>query len=111
MKSITCTNLKKKLINLSDTLYDCLCQNKLCLAKLNHDCEKFKSIKDCRSGLKKAKYVIFSQDMKDYHCDEKFLFIDETGEIVDEVCGNEFWLYDMIEVYEIIPKMNYNKRV
>lgn len=99
MKTIEDIDIKTELCNLSKILCDSLVDGRLCIAKLNHDCEKFKKAKNCRESLEKAIYVIFSKDMINYHAQEMFLFIDETGDIIDTVKGNEFWLYDMIEIY------------
>lgn len=102
MKTINYKDIKNgQFNNLNTTLSNCLLDGRLCIAELNLECSKLKIAIENRNSLKGAKYVIFSKDMVKYHRDEMFLFINESGEIVDKVYGNEFWLYDMIEICAI----------
>ena len=107
MKEIKYLDVETDLCDLQNVLCDSLVCDKLSIACVNHECDKFCEIVKKRPKLEKASYVIFSKNMLDYHDNEIFVFIDEHGSTVDFVSGRDFWLYDMIDRCEIIHEDEY----
>jgi hypothetical protein len=109
MKRIKYVDINQQLSHLDTVLSQSLIENRLDIAELNKNCRKYKNLSRDRNSLKEARYVVYSKHMTSHHNEEIFIFLNDKGETVETIHGNEFWLYGMIKPRETIQNENSRK--
>lgn len=92
------SNLKEMLPGLQKVLLDSIQGEVLEIKKVKLSCEKFEGICTKFPKLTDAHYVIYSPFIaKSHHAYETFLFLDETGNEICHVSGQDMVLYGLLE--------------
>lgn len=90
-------NLRDIVPKLYPVLAEAIQSEFLEIKEINRECEKFIATCERFPDLKKAKYVIFSQHIKkNEHKNELFAFIDQEGNIIRHITGQEMELYGLL---------------
>jgi len=85
-----------KFPNLELGLTKAIDKGSLVVVSLNKESEKFKKIVAEHPELNESSYVVYSKEMKKYHQNEFFIFIDEEGKHIKHLTGQEISLFGII---------------
>jgi len=90
-------NLEEEFVDLPQVFKNSLQNEVLEIKKLNKESEKFKHVSKDICNIDEAEYVIYSKYMgREYHEQETFIFVNDTGKMVCNLSGREIDLYNMI---------------
>lgn len=92
------SNITEVLPGLQKVLLDSIQGEVLEIKKVKLSCEKFEGICTKFPKLKEAQYVIYSPFIaKSHHAYESFIFLDEVGNEMCHVSGQDMALYGLLE--------------
>ncbi len=90
-------NIESELPKLQPVLLDAIQSDFLEIQRVQKDCEKYQKACEEIKDLDKASFVIYSRFIKKSdHRYEKFIFIDEEGQEVCTVNGQQMELYGLL---------------
>ena len=81
---------------LQETLAEAIDRGSVIISSLNKEAPKFQTMLDAHPKLAEAEFVIFAKEMKKYHQNESFVFVDAKGKNVLHLNGAEISLFGII---------------